>query len=289
MISLYVLINRIIDIMIRPLEGLHPLWPLTIWSVIMGVFAMIIYKYTSKQDGIKDAKERIKGHFYEVWLYIDDAAVIARAQARIFYNAMRYLAFAMPPLIIMIVLFFPLFANFETRYAMKPADLGEEIMVKVRLKEHFEGWEKAVELELPSGVELAGPPVRFIRKVQKSPESVVIERRDYEVDYRLRATDAGRYDVTVNDGKSSFVFPFVAGESYGKRATWYPATADLGEALLFPPENTVPSESRIASIEVKYPEAEFPFPGWQTWWVWPFLIISVVAALLVKGVFNVEI
>ena len=152
MVGLYIFINRVIDLMMAPFNGMHPLVPLGLWSVIVGVAAMIIYTYTSKQDGIKDAKERTKGHFFGVWLYIDDAAVIARAQAMIMWNALRYMGYALPPLAIMIVIFFPLFANFETRYAMAPVEIGSNVLVKVRLTGHSEGWEDKVSLDLPDGV-----------------------------------------------------------------------------------------------------------------------------------------
>lgn len=288
MVGLYVLVNKLIDLTLRPLEGMHPLAPLTLWSVIVGVAAMIIYKYTSSQDGIKDAKERIKGHFYEVWLYIDDAAVIAGAQGRIFYNALRYLVFALPPLAIMIVLFFPLFANFETRYAMRPVAAGDEVLVKVKLSGHFEGWEDKVGIEVPAGVKVAGGPVRFIRKVMKSENSVVEKRRDYEVDYKLMPESAGVKELLVTGRGQSFKVPLVAGDDYGRRAAPF-AAAGLGTALLFPPLVTVPPDSGVQSVEISYPEADFPCLGWETWWIWPFLIISMIAALAVKGVFKVEI
>ena len=89
MVSVYIAINRVIDAIMGPMEKLPPLVPLVLWSVVVGVIAMVIYKYASSQAAIKDAKDRIKGHFFEVWLYIDDAPVIARSQAKIMWNALR--------------------------------------------------------------------------------------------------------------------------------------------------------------------------------------------------------
>ena len=60
-------------------------------------------------------------------------------------------------------------------------------------------------------------------------------------------------------------------------------------ALLFPPHVAPPAESGVRSVDIKYPEADFPVFGWGMWWVWPFLAVSLVAALAVKGVFKVEI
>jgi len=287
MVSLYILINRGLDLLLKPLAGLAPLWTLALWSAIMGVAAMIIYKYTSNQAGIKDAKEKIKGHFYEVWLFIDDAAVIARAQVLIMGNALRYLGYALPPLIIMIVIFFPLFANFETRYALKPVKVGDEFMVKVRLREHFEGWQNQVSLQLPPGVVMVGHPVRFIRKTMKAPESFEEKSRDYEVNYKLKAENPGRHALSFTVKGASFIVPLEAGESYGIRVPPY-VCSGLGLALLYPPLQSIPASADVDRVEITYPAAEFPFLGWNTWWVWPFLIISMIAAFAVKGVFKVE-
>ncbi len=289
MVNLYVMINRLIDSLMGPLEGVSPIWPLAIWSIVVGVVAMIIYKYTSKQDGIKDAKDKIKGHFYEVWLYIDDAPVIAKAQLKVMFNAFRYMAYAAPPLAIMIVLFFPLFANLETRYAMKPVPVGDETLVKLRLAREFDGWQNQVKLDLPPGVELVGNPVRFSRRVFESDSSKKVVRVDHEVNYKLKATEPGRHDLAFTVKGKSFTVPFLAGPDYGKRATPLAATTSLGEALLFPPTAKVPAEADVERVEIKYPEADFPFLGWNAWWIWPFLIISMIAAYAVKGVFKVEI
>ncbi len=290
MISLYIFINRVIDLAMSPLEGFHPLVPLSVGAVVVGVVAMIIYKYASSQGRIKDAKDKIKGHFYEVWLYIDDAPVIIRSQLRILYNAGRYLLFAMPPLIIMIILFFPLFANFETRYAMRPARPGEDVLVKLRLSKYMEGWKDMVKLDLPSQVEMVGRPLRQVRKVKESPDSIQVKRFDYLFNYKLKAGAEGVHKLAFEVSGTGFEVPFFCGEekSYGRRVAPY-TTRSLGLALIYPPLNALPSQAQVNRVEIEYPEADFPFPGWDTWWVWPFLIISVVAAILVKGIFKVEI
>ena len=290
MTGIYIALNRALDFSLRPLEGLAPLWPLGLWSAVMGVCAMLIYKYTSNQDGIKRSKERIKGHFYEVFLYIDDAPVIFGAQARIMLNAARYLLYALPPLVIMVVLFFPLFANFETRYALEPAPAGQPVLVKVALSDYFDDWQKQIELTLPAGVEQVGLPVRFVRKRYDDPEakSRKVTGRDYEADFLLRPLTPGRHELRLTVRGQSFTVPLLAGAGYGLRAAPY-ATRSLGLALLYPPVAAIPAGVKVSRVQIEYPEAEFPVGPWRMWWVWPFLVISMIAAYAVKGVFKVEI
>ncbi len=287
MVEAYVLLNRFIDLLLRPFGPLHPVVSLVTWSAVVGVAAMLIYKYASKQEGIRTAKERIKGHFFEVWLYIDDALVIARSQARIFLNALRYLGYALPPLIIMIVIFFPLFANFETRYAMRPVKPGGEVLVKLMIEGDVEGWQDEVSLTLPEGVEITAGPLRLSRRIM-GESAMVVKSRRHEVDYKLSPKYEGVYELEFNVFDKTFSVPLVAGDRFGTRVSPY-FTKSAGLALIYPPFKSIPGNVSVKQVEIKYPEASFPFPGWETWWVWPFLIISVVAAIAVKGVFKVEI
>jgi hypothetical protein len=286
MVAFYYYLNRALDALLDPVAS-WPLLTLSLSGGVVGVVAMILYKHTSSQGGIKDAKDKIKAHFFEVWLYIDDAPVILRAQAGIFRHAFRYLAFALVPLATMIVIFFPLFANLETRYAYRPLKPGETAIIELQLARPFDDWKREVQLELPDGVTLAAGPVRFIRKTM-DPKNIYKEiKRQYVVDYKLRPERAGRFELKFRVQGQDFSLPLLVGADYGHRATPYASTAP-GTSLLYPPLVRIPA-ANVAHVRISYPPADFPFLGWNTWWVWPFLIVSMLAAFAVKGVFKVEI
>ncbi|MFO8056026.1 MAG: hypothetical protein R6V10_01860 [bacterium] len=290
MISIYILIGRGIDFLLSPLVDIHPAAALIVVGMVVGIVAIINYKYTSNQDRIKDAKDKIKGHFYEVWLYIDDAAVIVGSQLRILYHAGRYLSSAFLPIAIMVVIFFSFFANFESRFASRPVRPGEDVLVKVRLSKYTDGWKDMVKLDLPQGVKMESQPLRQVRKVMESPESIKVKRFEYLFNYKLKPETAGVHELDFEVDGNSFRVPLISGEegSYGRRVPPY-ATQSLGTAILYPPLTTIPSEAPVEFVEIEYPEADLPFFGWDTWWVWPFLIISLGTAFLVKGIFKVEI
>jgi hypothetical protein len=285
---IYSLINRGVDLTLAPFASLSPLWPLALWSVIMGVAAMAIYKYTSSQSGIKTAKDRIRGHFYEVWLFIHDAPVIVRAQAAIMANAARYLGYALVPLAIMMVLFFPLFANFEMRYAYAPVPPGQAVQVELKLRPAGDDWQNLVSLAAPEGVTLAAPPVHFIRKVMDPNNQYKEIGREYVIDYKLRPEKAGKYEIKLTAKGQTASVPLRAGGPFGQRVSPH-VSAALGQAILYPSEARWPNNPVIESVRISYPPAEFPLGGHRVWWVWPFLVISMIAAFAVKGVFKVEI
>jgi len=165
---------------------------------------------------------------------------------------------------------------------------GGEVLVEVKLTEQFDGCEDQVGLELPDEVKLIAGPARFIRKEPDPKSPYRFLSHEYVVDYKLRPTSEGVFDLKFTVAGKELTVPLVAGQKVGARAPPYEASG-LGATLLFPPRAGRPADSMVEHIRIGYPEAEFPFLWWNMWWVWPFLIISMVAALAVKGVFKVEI
>ncbi len=284
MISVIIFIERIVDLLFYPFESLHPMWAMTLVSVVVGVIALVIYKYTSNQDGIKDAKERIKGHFYELWIYIDELTILVTAQGGIIKNATRYLGYAMVPLAIMLLPIFVLFANMEERYHFRALEPGEETLIKLRLSDNFADWKDKVSLDLPQGLSLAAPPVRFVREIKDGRK---VTDREYEANWKIRADAEGDYKLVFKVDGANITRSLLVG---GKPTRLSPfTTTDLGTAILYPPTEKIPAAAKVQFIEVRYPEADFPFFTWYTWWVWPFLVISIIAAFFLKGPLKVEI
>ena len=65
MISIMNMMMRALDLFFIPFERLAPFWGMLAISAVTGVLMVIIYKYTSNQDGIARAKDLIKGHLLE--------------------------------------------------------------------------------------------------------------------------------------------------------------------------------------------------------------------------------
>lgn len=283
MIQLVVYIQRLIDLVLNPLARLGPAGAIIVSSVGVTALGLVIYKYTSNQEGIKQAKEKIKGHFFEVWLYIDDLALIARAQAGIFRQGGRYLAYALVPLLVMIVPVMLILINLEFRYAYRPLRPGDEVLVKVKLKGSAGAQLPQLRLETPAGVAVAAGPVRISFSEKHSSRETRLE-----ADWRLRVEQEGVWPLRFWLGESAAAEQPLYAQSDGRRRLDPVRAASFASALFYPPLRALPSASPIQEIRVEYPSAEISFFGWQTWWVWPFLLVMLAAAFLLRGVIKVE-
>lgn len=282
MISVIVYLQRAMDLVMVPLDRLGPAWSILVSSTVITALGLVVYKYTSNQEGIKTAKDRIKGHFFEVWLYIDDLGSIVRAQGGIFSNGGRYLGYALVPLLVMLLPVLVILVNLEYRYGIRPLQPGEEFILKVALQGSAESDLDQLRLDLPAGVHLLAGPVR-IR--ERNPQT---KERKVEADWRLRADQAGAAVLQLQLGNRAPTAHTVLVAASGRPRLNPVRSAELASALLDPPLEPLPAGSAFKAITVAYPEAEVSFFGWQSWWVWPFMAVMLIAAFALRGVIGVE-
>ncbi len=283
MSTLIFYIQRMVDIFFLPFEKIHPLWGLSAATILVTVFALIIYKYSSNQAGIHDAKDKIKANFLEVWLYIDYPSLILRAQAGIFKSGGRYLLYAIVPLLIMILPVMLFLINMEFRYHYRPLKQGETALVKIRLPGRMDEWKDRVSLNLPEGLSMAGAPVRIH---QRDPDT---GKEFFECDWNIRVEQEGEYHIQIQAGRDTFSPKILAGEGTPRLnpVTARGARASIA-AFWHPPLERFKNPAGYVRIEIKYPNLDFPFLGWNTWWVWPFLIIMFIAAFAIRRPLRVE-
>jgi hypothetical protein len=274
-------IQKIIDLLFLPFSEFLPVYGLAFATLLVTTCALAIYKYTSNQKGIKKAKERIKAHFVEVWLYIDDPILILKAQVGIFSYGVKYLTYALIPLAI---IFFPVFIfliNCEYRYHYRPFQAGEVFLLKMRLSESVSDWNNAIKLELPSGLEFTAPPLR-LQDIDESGKEF------HEIDYRLKVNEKGNhtFKLSVNEKKQIEVGIFADGSHNARlnpvEAIGFPTT------FWHPGIGLLKTGNGIEKIEVKYPEDQISFFGWETYWVWPFLTLMFIFAFILKPIIKVE-
>jgi hypothetical protein len=277
-------LQKIIDLLFWPFERLAPGWGLAFATLLITVFALILYKYLTDQAGIKTAKEKIKAHFVEVWLYIDDPVLILKAQAGIFANGGKYLAYALVPLAVMFVPVTVFLINCEYRYHYRPFKQGETFLVKVRLNSGLQDWRNAIVLTSKNGIEPDAPSLQIQGTDEKGNDFK-------EIDYRLKV--AGESDSFVrsiqilykaeNPVNYSYIFT-----SPGPLVRINPMESPRNWDNFWHPGYVGAHPDYIQKIEIAYPETDMDFFGWKTWWVWPMIILMFVFAFALKPVIKVE-
>jgi len=281
-------LRAVFDVALRPFAALPPIVPVTIVALVSGIFALLVYRWTSNQTAIAAVKRRLFGHLLEVRLFNDDLRAVLAAQLRLLRENLTYLRLNLVPLLWMIVPFMLLIAQLQFHYGYDGLEAGERTLLVVDLaptEPAAAGGDQTatrppVELEAPAGVavETAGVWVPSLRQVV----------------WRLRANEPGRHELVVRvDGgeftKSLFVADPQGGASWVRRSPTRRRAAILDQ-LLYPAEPSLPRGGPIERIDVQYGTAAISFFGlFDVHWLIAFLILSLAFAFALRNRFGVTL
>lgn len=281
-------LRAVFDVALGPFAALPPIVPVTIVALVSGVFALLVYRWTSNQTAIAAVKRRLFGHLLEVRLFNDDLRAVLAAQLRLLRENLTYLRLNLVPLLWMIVPFMLLIAQLQFHYGYDGLQVGERALLVVDLapaEPAAAGGDQTaprppVELEAPAGVavETAGVWVPSLRQVV----------------WRLRADEPGRHELVVRvDGgeftKSLFVADPQGGASWVRRSPTRRRAAILDQ-LLYPAEPSLPRGGPIERIDVQYGTAAISFFGlFDVHWLIAFLILSLAFAFALRNRFGVTL
>jgi len=274
-------VHKIIEFFFLPIQDLAQVWGLVFATLVLTIFALLIYKYTSNQKEIKKAKEKIKAHFLEVFLFIDEPILIIKAQVRIMVNGLKYLGYALIPLLIMFLPVLLVLVNMEHRYHYRPFKPGENFLLKVKLKKQIPNWQDAIFIQPSEELRMTSPPLRFLYQESKGETYP-------EIDYRLQVIREGAHPIILRlAGKEKIKLTVLA---EAQRASRLVTVEGSGFSLNFwhPSSGLVPKQSLIHSIEITYPKSELNLFGWESYWGWQFLVLMFIFAFALKPVIRVE-
>lgn len=281
-------LRAVFDVALRPFAALPPIVPVAVVALLSGVFALLVYRWTSNQPAIAAVKRRLFGHLLEVRLFNDDLRAVLAAQLRLLRENLTYLRLNLVPLLWMIVPFMLLIAQLQFHYGYEGLEVGEQTLLIVDLA--------------PAGAATAGgeeaaprPPVEL-----EAPPGVAVETADVwvpslrQVVWRLRADEPGRHELVVRvDGvaftKSLFVADPDAGALWVRRSPTRRRAA-IVDQLLYPAESSLPRGGPIERIDVQYGTASISFFGlFDVHWLIAFLILSLAFAFALRNRFGVTL
>ena len=97
------LANAAGSILLAPI-GFVPGWlSSTVVAVATGVLMLLIFKYTSNQQAIRQTRNSIKANLLSLSLFKDNVWLSLRAQGRILLSAFRLSLLAVVPMLVMLV------------------------------------------------------------------------------------------------------------------------------------------------------------------------------------------
>ena len=263
--------NHACNAMFRPFRGGHPLIPLGGFAFLTGVLMLVVYRFTSNQKAIRRAKDRMQAHVLAVRLFQDQLGVVLRAYGRILGATLGYLRLSLVPLLVMFVPLALLLVQLDARFAYRPAQAGEPLLLRVKVAQA--GMVDGVSLGLPDGVAVTAPLLRDI--VEK------------EVIARLEPRVPGVWTIEVNLAGGRYSKQMIVGDRLENISTMRVGPG-IVEQLLHPVEDPLPAAAPVLGIALDYPERRITLGRFDLNWIVVLFVLSLAAGLAMKRPLRAE-
>ncbi len=244
----------------------------TIISIVLGVLLLILFKYTSNQRAIGRTKDQIKANMLAMKLYKDSIAVTLKVQAQLFGGALMLLLHAVRPMLVMMIPVCLVLAQMSLWYQSRPLREGEYAVVTVQLADNSGSNWPEVSLDVPATVRVTIGPVRITTK--------------REICWEIQAQTSGSQPLVFNVGEKVVTKQLVIGDGMMPVSIKRPGR-QWTQILQHPLEKPLESNSLVQSIDIDYPDRISRVSG-TNWWVIYCLVVSLVAAMLLKPLLKVK-
>ena len=269
------------DLVLTPFEMIGDRTALVIISGIFGILALLIFKHISWQDGIKLAKDKIKGHMIEIRLYQDDLVVVGKSVGKILWRNLQYVGLNFGPFIPLAFPFFLVASQFVVRYAYDPVPVltaseavhaGRGTLVEVHLKDEHKAAIGDLKVILPEGLQAVSPLVRAKGDGRAFQEVIALAEGNFEIAFELPDGTRETKNFVAGTAPTRHMQPRRV-ESAG----WYRLHDPDHCSLLWPAEDGFSGASPFSSIAIQYPYRDL---GWMPGGEMGILVVLVLASML---------
>ncbi len=277
MATINLALGATVDAVQRLLAWAPPLVGIALWSLLVAVAMLLVYKRTSNQVRLAEVKRQIHACLFELRLFSDDLAAVLRAQAEVLRHNLTYLRLSLVPMAWLLVPLVLLVAQLEFRYGYTGLAPGQSTVVAAVLaadRVPTGGVRPNVTLEAPDGV-------RVESRAVWAPALG-------EVSWRVVGERPGRYALRLRLGDETVTKSLVVADGPLRRSPRRPPPRLLDE-LLWPAEAPLAATAPFTAVRVVYPEAGFGPFGWGLHWLVWFFALSVIFALILRRPFGVVI
>lgn len=261
------LLRAAVSFLAKIFGALNPLAGLAFCSVLLGIGMLWVVGKTSNQRAIERAKKRMQAYLLEMRLYSDEPRLLFRAQANLLLNNARYVGHMLRPALVLGIPMLVLFAHFDSVYGHRPLQVGESALF-------------AVKTSLPS--QDLTLTAKGALEVDSAAVGSAVSR---QVFWRLRAVEEGGGQVLLETPHGSVEMATVVGS--GMHYLSGSRSGPLWHKFLFSPGEASFSLQSVDRLSISYPPRDIGFGAFKTHWVIWFLVISILAAYLLRGRFGV--
>jgi hypothetical protein len=242
--------------------GAEALWSLGVVSALAGLAMVYVFRRWSDQRVLRATVNRMLAHLMEFRLFVDEPALVMRAQRDLFIENWHLLRLVARPSLILVIPSIILLGQMDACYGRAPLTIGHPAVVTIQLKNTGGIAKPEVVLKTPVAIRVETPGVRVARLNQ--------------ISWRIRPSAPSSGKLRVIGPERAITKSIVAGQ--GVHYLSERRVSSLAAFLLH--LNELPlRDASIASIEVLYPSATILHLHWLVW----FLIISCGTAIVVYG------
>lgn len=268
-----VVTNAVGGFFLAPVASMPGWLSITAISAVLGVFLLIIFKYTSNQKAIGRIRDDIKANLLAIKLFKDSFSVTFRSQARVFFASFKLLFYSIVPMLVMIIPVCLILAQMGLWYQARPLQPGDEpVVVKIKLNDYLNTFPSVALESMPAAETVIGPVRIFSKK---------------EVFWKIKPLEEGNHHLNFHVGDRRYKKQLAIGEGFMRVSSKRPGS-DVADVILYPLEKPFASDSPVHAITIDYPERNSRIYG-TDWWIVYFFVASMVFAFLFKPLLNVRI
>jgi hypothetical protein len=268
------LISSFFDFVLTPFQSLPPFWAVCALSLATALLILVVFRFTSNPERIKETKNCIKAHVLEMWLFRDNPRIILTAQWRIVRLNGRYLKLTGGPMLVMLLPLSVMFFAVDGWFSYRPMRPGEQTIVSLWVGEKWQDLLETAALEANGGIAVETPPLRIPVANQ--------------VDWRIRAMQAGVHKMSVNLAGHLLEKQLIVSQNLA-RISPSRVRSELWQNLLYYGEPPVPSELGIERLNVLYPSRSIRVFHWDIHWMLCFIALSFIFVFALKRPFGIEL
>lgn len=265
-------VGVVFDLLLAPFAGLAPVWGLLFVSVLSGVVLVLLYGKVSNQAGLRKVKNRIFSYLLEAVIYRHDLKLCLGAQAKMFAQAFVYVAYAIPPILVLMIPCLIILAQLNLRYDVRGFSSGEHGLLEVR----FSDPDVLEDVQLKTSPGLAATPAL------RDPE----QGKAY---WRLDAKGSGAQQISLNFSSSAPEFTQAVVFNQSGTAIWAKNYKNWLLSLIYPASSGFSKSGTLAELKLSYPEMRYRIFGINMHWLVVFAIVSILSGLAGSKIFGVEV
>jgi uncharacterized membrane protein (DUF106 family) len=269
------IMGKIFEILFIPFRSMNPWVAMIVVSFLTAILMLLVYRYTSNQEGIKKVKNRIKAHLLEIRLYKDSMSISLKAQGKIVLANFKYIALNFKPLLVMIIPIILIIIQINFWFGYDSLKSGQPTLLKVKLAEGYNPIQHVIALEPSPEVNIETDPLRI--------------EEDYEVNWRISPQSRGNHDLNIVIGSQSITKSFASELRALSRISPIRYNHHFLNNLLYPVEKPIEKDIPVKSIEVIYPARYLNLFGFNVHWLIAFFALSIIFGFAFKGFMKVEI